>query len=89
MNTNQFWNSNSSSPLFFEGENKGPSVLNSTVPVRMAFLRKVYGILSMQLVLTTVISGLIMFMPAIQMFLIRKYKSLISLKYKNNSFRNY
>jgi len=71
MNQNQFWNSNSSSPLFFEGEKKGETVLNSSVPVRMAFLRKVYGILSIQLAMTTLISGFIMFMPSIQMFFMR------------------
>lgn len=71
MNGNQFWNSNSSSPLFFEGDKKGESVLNSSVPVRLAFLRKVYGILSIQLAMTTIISGSIMFMPALQLFLIR------------------
>lgn len=68
---NQFWNSNSSSPLFFEGEKKGETVLNSSVPVRMAFLRKVYGILSVQLAMTTLVSSFIMFMPSIQMFFIR------------------
>ncbi len=72
MNENQFWNSNSSSPLFFEGEKKGESVLNSSVSVRMAFLRKVYGILSIQLAMTTLVSGFIMFMPSIQLFFIRK-----------------
>lgn len=71
MNGNQFWNSNSSSPLFFEGDKKGESVLNSSVPVRLAFLRKVYGILSVQLAMTTIISGSIMFMPALQYFLMR------------------
>jgi len=72
-NNNQFWNSSSSSPLFFEGDKKGETVLNSSVPVRMAFLRKVYGILSVQLAMTTLVSGLIMAMPSIQMFFIRKY----------------
>jgi FtsH-binding integral membrane protein len=72
-NKNQFWNSSSSSPLFFEGDKKGETVLNSSVPVRMAFLRKVYGILSVQLAMTTLVSGLIMAMPSIQMFFIRKY----------------
>lgn len=70
-NNNQFWNSSSSSPLFFEGDKKGETVLNSSVPVRMAFLRKVYGILSVQLAMTTLVSGLIMAMPSIQMFFIR------------------
>lgn len=68
MNTNQFWNSNSSSPLFFESDKKGESVLNSSVPVRLAFLRKVYGILSVQLAVTTLVSGFIMFMPQLQLF---------------------
>lgn len=71
VNSNQFWNSNSSSPLFFQGEKGGSSVLNSSVPVRLAFLRKVYGILSIQLALTTFVSGFILFMPSLQLFMIR------------------
>jgi len=66
-----FWNNQESdSPLFFSGTNNGPSVLNSSVKIRLAYLRKVYGILSVQLGLTTVISSAIMFMPAIQSFII-------------------
>lgn len=71
-NRNNFWNANSSSPLFFESEKKGTTVLNSSVPVRLAFLRKVYGILSVQLAMTTLISGSIMFMPALQGFIVSK-----------------
>lgn len=71
MNSNQFWNSSSSSPLFFQGDKKGESVLNSSVPVRLAFLRKVYGILSVQLAMTTLVSGFIMLMPSIQLFMLR------------------
>lgn len=71
MNQNQFWNADSSSPLFFQGDEKGESVLRSSVPVRLAFLRKVYGILSIQLAVTTIISAFIMFSPAIQHFIIR------------------
>ena len=62
----------SSSPLFCSGLNNGPSVLNSSVPIRLAFLRKVYSILFVQLGLTTLISSSIMFMTPIQMFIGRK-----------------
>lgn len=71
MNSNQFWNSSSSSPLFFQSDKKGESVLNSSVPVRLAFLRKVYGILSVQLAMTTLVSGFIMLTPSIQLFMVR------------------
>lgn len=70
--TNNFWNASSSSPLFFESDKKGTPVLNSSVPVRLAFLRKVYGILAVQLAMTTLISGSIMFMPTLQGFVIEK-----------------
>lgn len=72
MNSNQqFWNSNSSNPLFFQSDKKGESVLNSSVPVRLAFLRKVYGILSVQLAMTTLVSSFIMFTPSFQLFMAR------------------
>lgn len=71
---NSFWSADDngktkSNPLFAPGLNNGPSVLNSSVHVRLAFLRKVYGILSIQLALTTVISVGIMLTPSIQIFL--------------------
>ena len=73
MNSNQqFWNSNSSNPLFFQSDKKGESVLNSSVPVRLAFLRKVYGILSVQLAMTTLVSAFIMFTPSFQLFMAKK-----------------
>lgn len=56
------------SPLFASGLGTGPSVLNANVKVRLAFLRKVYGILSVQLSLTALISVAIMVTPAIQGF---------------------
>lgn len=74
-NTNNsfFWNDpKSSSPLFASGTNTGPSVLNASVKVRLAYLKKVYGILSIQLALTTIISAAIMLIPAIQGFIIQK-----------------
>ena len=67
-----FWGASSSSPLFFGSDKKDTPVLNSSVPVRLAFLRKVYGILSVQLALTTLISVSIMFMPTLQSFIIYK-----------------
>lgn len=55
-----------SSPLFAPGLSSGPSVINSSVKIRMAFLRKVYTILSVQLLLTASVSVAIMFFPSIQ-----------------------
>lgn len=71
---NSFDNQNGtkSNPLFASGLNNGPSVLNSSVKIRMGFLRKVYGILSIQLGLTAMISLAIMFMPELQGFLMKK-----------------
>ena len=63
---------NDSSPLFASGLGNGQSVLNSNVHVRLGFLRKVYGILSVQLGLTAVLSVLIMISPSVEAFLIRK-----------------
>jgi hypothetical protein len=76
--TNEFKNlfnpwKNEGSPLFASGLNSGPSVLNSNVSVRLAFLRKVYGILSVQLLFTALVSVFIMMSPAIEDFIIRKY----------------
>ena len=56
------------SPLFATGLGNGPSVLNDNLKVRLAFLRKVYGILSAQLGLTAIISVVIMLSPKIQGF---------------------
>jgi len=96
-NNNSFWGASSSSPLFFGSDKKDTPVLNSSVPVRLAFLRKVYGILSVQLAMTTLISVSIMFMPAVQSFFI--YNSwflivnllanigvLFALLYKRNEY---
>lgn len=58
-----------SSPLFAPGLGSGPSVINSSVKIRMAFLRKVYTILSAQLLLTTVVSAAIMLLPSVQAIL--------------------
>ncbi len=76
---------NEGSPLFASGLNTGPSVLNSNVSVRLAFLRKVYGILSVQLLFTALASVFIMMSPAVEGFIIRKYKLAIFLS-KINSY---
>jgi len=98
MESSNFWSASSSSPLFFESnDKKEPTVLNSSVPVRLAFLRKVYGILAVQLAMTTFISGSIMFMPALQGFIIENSWLLfanlfgniivmIALMYKRNEY---
>lgn len=70
-----FYSSNQSgqsSPLFVSGLNKGPSVLNSSPHVRLGYLKKVYGILSIQLALTTVLTSIVVLSPSIQMFFISK-----------------
>lgn len=93
------WSSSSSteSPLFAPGLNNGPSVLNSSVKIRLAFLRKVYGILSAQLLLTALVSVAIMFSPSIQRFLFTNFwfvlvvllgnvATTFGLLYKRNEF---
>jgi FtsH-binding integral membrane protein len=60
------------SPLFAKGLATGLSVLDENPKVRLAFLRKVYGILSAQLGLTLIISALIMLSPMIQEFFFAK-----------------
>lgn len=67
----------SSNPLFAPGLNNGPSVLNSSVKIRLSFLRKVYGILSIQLALTTLVSVVIMLTPSIHGYLFRNSWILI------------
>jgi len=85
------------SPLFAPGLNTGTSVLNESVKIRLAFLRKVYGILSAQLVLTTLISVAIIFSPGIQHFLfsnlwlvfgilIANIATTFGLMYKRNEY---
>lgn len=63
---------NQTNPLFVPGLNKGPSVLNSSPHVRLGYLKKVYGILSIQLALTTILTSIVVFSPSIQLFLITK-----------------
>ncbi|CAF1050519.1 unnamed protein product [Brachionus calyciflorus] len=65
------FSSEKSNPLFATGLNNGPSVLNSSVKVRLGFLKKVYGILSIQLAFTTVMSAIIMMSPSVQIFIFR------------------
>jgi len=58
----------------------GSSVAQSHVNVRLGFLRKVYGILSIQLVATTIISGVIMMIPGYKEFIIEN-NSLMLLSF--------
>lgn len=44
------------------------NVLNATQGVRMGFIRKVYGLLTVQLLFTIVIAGSMMLTPQIQEF---------------------
>ncbi|NXN18526.1 LFG4 protein, partial [Indicator maculatus] len=48
--------------------NYGSNVASSSVHIRMAFLRKVYGILSLQVLLTTVTSAVFLYSPGMQAF---------------------
>lgn len=45
------------------------NVVNATKNIRLAFIRKVYGLLSIQLLVTIVIAGLFMFTPPIKIFI--------------------
>ena len=63
---------NQTNPLFVSGLNKGPSVLSQSPHVRLGYLKKVYGILSIQLALTTVLTSVVVLSPSIQLFLINK-----------------
>ena len=60
------------SPLLVKGLATGLSVLDENPKVRLAFLRKVYGILSAQLGLTLIISVVIMLSPMIKEFFFTK-----------------
>ena len=66
--TSGYESDSKANPLFAKGLGSGPNVLNANIQVRMAFLRKVYGILSAQLGLTALISMSIMLSPVIQGF---------------------
>lgn len=56
-------------PLFAPGLGNQTSVLNSNVKIRLAFLKKVYSILTVQLTLTSIISAIIIMVPTLQHFL--------------------
>lgn len=44
------------------------NVMQAAVNIRMGFLRKVYGLLSLQLLMTVIVSGTFMFIPAIRSY---------------------
>ncbi|NXJ89144.1 LFG4 protein, partial [Corythaixoides concolor] len=48
--------------------NYGTNVASASVHIRMAFLRKVYSIFSMQVLLTTVTSAIFLYSPGVQAF---------------------
>lgn len=50
----------------------GNNVANSHVTIRLGFIRKVYGILAVQLAFTTVVSFLIMYFDGISGFIKEK-----------------
>ncbi|NXF88808.1 LFG4 protein, partial [Eubucco bourcierii] len=56
--------------------NYGSNVASSSVHIRMAFLRKVYGILSIQVLLTTVTSAVFLYSTEVQAF-IREWPFLL------------
>lgn len=45
------------------------NVANATQNIRMGFIRKVYGLLSMQLLLTVIVAGMCMMTPQIKEFI--------------------
>ena len=49
------------------------NVMQATKGIRMAFIRKVYGLLSMQLLLTVIVASICMFTPPIKNFVHTKY----------------
>lgn len=49
------------------------NVANAAQHIRMGFIRKVYGLLSMQLLLTIVVAGMCMMTPKIKEFIHSKY----------------
>lgn len=48
------------------------NVAQATKGVRLAFIRKVYGLLTMQLLLTIVVAAMCMFTPQIKVFVQKK-----------------
>jgi hypothetical protein len=49
------------------------NVMQASKAIRLAFIRKVYGLLSMQLLLTVVVATICMFTPQIKSFVQTKY----------------
>jgi FtsH-binding integral membrane protein len=56
-------------PLYAPSLNNRPNVLNSTVKMRLRFLRKVFGILSAQFLLTTLVCTATMSTTVVKNFL--------------------
>ncbi|XP_068937069.1 protein lifeguard 4 isoform X2 [Petaurus breviceps papuanus] len=58
------------SPLSLEDDfNYGPTVASASIHIRMGFLRKVYSIIFLQVLLTTVTAATFMYFDSIQIFL--------------------
>ena len=66
----------SGSQLFCSGLKNGPCVLNSSMSIRLAFLRKVYLILFLTLGLTMLVCASIMFITSIQISIVGKQHSI-------------
>lgn len=49
------------------------NVLQATKAVRLGFIRKVYGLLSIQLFITVIVASVMMFTPPIKEFIHTKY----------------
>lgn len=49
------------------------NVLHASKAIRMGFIRKVYGLLTMQLLLTVIVASMCMFTPQIKSFIHTKY----------------
>lgn len=48
------------------------NVMHATKNIRLGFIRKVYGLLSMQLALTVIIASIFMFVPEVKLFIHQK-----------------
>ena len=59
----------SSSPSIVDDFMYGSNVAQSHVSIRLGFLRKVYGILSVQLLFTTLVGAIIMYSDSVSGFL--------------------
>lgn len=65
------------------------NVANASVQIRLAFIRKVYCLLSMQLALTVCIGAVALLVPAVQLYIAVKYvtNAVVIMIMKHHSAR--